>query len=352
MRFALDAEQQLLQDVIRATLERDAPLARIRQWGDSEDLAPFNHLAARQGWSGIGVDDHIGGQGGGMVERAILFEQLGRAAAPNGGLLTSMLALDCGVADKALIAGTTQVAVMHAADRSPDCLADIRVDGGSVAGTAALVLNAPAADQLVIPIATGPTVELWAVDASAATIADVRLVDRTRRLGEVTVNCPATPVAELTADRFQHAAARAATLVAADSLGLARRTLDLTVSYVREREQFGVAVGSFQAVKHAAAQMLVDIEATHSGVYYAAWALEHNQPDGEISAWIAKAFGTQTASKVADTALQLHGAIGYTWEYNLHVLFKRAKANVELYGPPRWYRGRIADALHLTSSPA
>jgi alkylation response protein AidB-like acyl-CoA dehydrogenase len=358
MRFAFDDEQQLLQETVRAALAREAPIDRVRAWTEENDYADFTALAARAGWTGLGVAETDGGQGGGLVEQAILFEEFGRAAAPSGGLLVTALAAEL-VHDASgalgpladALKGLEPLAVVWPAGRAPDrsvvAAANVRntLDGG-----AAFVLEAPGAHRLLVPAGAPGARSLWSVDAGGAgvTVSEQHLADRTRRFADVRLEAaPGERLGTLTEAALRNAASRGAVLVAAESLGLARRMLEMTVGYVRGREQFGVAVGSFQAVKHAAAQALVDIEAAHSGVYYAAWALESGRSDGPLHAWIAKAFVTEMAARTADLALQLHGAIGYTWEYDLHVFFKRAKAGVELMGSPRHYRDRVADALDL-----
>jgi alkylation response protein AidB-like acyl-CoA dehydrogenase len=151
---------------------------------------------------------------------------------------------------------------------------------------------------------------------------------------------------------MQAVAARGAVIVAADALGAAQRMLDMTVEYVADRRQFGVPVGSFQAVKHAAAEMLVAIEGTRAAVHYAAWAVAAGEPGAQLDAWVAKARAARAASFVADKALFLHGAVGYTWEHDLQLLFKRAKSDAELFGGPGLYEDRIANALALVPEPA
>lgn len=131
-------------------------------------------------------------------------------------------------------------------------------------------------------------------------------------------------------------------LVAADALGAAQWMLDTTVEYVKERKQFGVAVGSFQAVKHYAAQMIVPIEATRAAVSYAAWALDEGEDDAVLHAWIAKAYAADHLNDVADKALFLHGAIGYTWEHDLQLPFKRVKADAQIAGGAAGYHDRVA----------
>jgi alkylation response protein AidB-like acyl-CoA dehydrogenase len=142
-------------------------------------------------------------------------------------------------------------------------------------------------------------------------------------------------------------AAWAAVLVAADALGAAQRMLDLTVEYVGQRVQFGVAVGSFQAVKHAASEMVVAIEGTRAAGQYAAWAVGEHEPGALTEAWVAKSRAASAAVLVADKALFLHGAVGYTWEHDLQLLFKRAKSDAALLGGAAAYEDRIADALAL-----
>jgi alkylation response protein AidB-like acyl-CoA dehydrogenase len=184
--------------------------------------------------------------------------------------------------------------------------------------------------------------------AEAARVTPRLLVDRTRGVADVTLGTdPLERFEGVGPEAMRSVAAWAAVLVAADALGAAQRMLDLTVEYVGQRVQFGVPVGSFQAVKHAAAEMLVSIEGTRAAVHYAAWAVGAGEPRGEVDAWVAKARSARAASSVADKALFLHGAVGYTWEHDLQLLFKRAKSDAQLLGGPDLYDDRIADALEL-----
>jgi alkylation response protein AidB-like acyl-CoA dehydrogenase len=150
------------------------------------------------------------------------------------------------------------------------------------------------------------------------------------------------------ADLLPRAARRAAVLVAADSLGAMVRMLDMTVEYSGQRRQFGSAIGAFQAVQHAAAQMLVDVEAARSIVYLAAEAVDSGHPEAELYAAAAKAQVTAAGTRCADSALTVHGAIGYTWEYDLQLSYKRAWLDRELAGSPTVWNERLASALPLT----
>jgi alkylation response protein AidB-like acyl-CoA dehydrogenase len=170
-------------------------------------------------------------------------------------------------------------------------------------------------------------------------------VDRTRSLADVEIDGEARLVGSVSSPAFAAAANAAAVLVAADALGAAARALELTTHYVGERKQFGVPVGSFQAVKHAAAEMLVDVEAARSAVMHAAWAVGAEEADAARHASIAKAVACAGASRVADKALFLHGAVGYTWEHDLQFLFKRIKSDAQLFGSPDTHLDLLAAAL-------
>jgi alkylation response protein AidB-like acyl-CoA dehydrogenase len=202
----------------------------------------------------------------------------------------------------------------------------------------------------VVPAGTGDARELRLVDASAPGVSRTRrhLLDRSRSAADVTLD--RVPSARLTADGaavLRRASARAAVLVAADSLGAAERMLDLSVQYSRQRRQFGVPIGSFQAVKHAAATVEVGIEAARSAVHFAAASVDAGDPQSLLHAAAVKAQVTAEGARAADSALTMHGAIGYTWEYDLHLFYKRAMLDRELCGAPWAWNDLIADGLAL-----
>jgi alkylation response protein AidB-like acyl-CoA dehydrogenase len=345
MDLSFTDEQQFLRESVRGTVDREAPLARVRDWvlGEHVEHAHANAIAVRQGWTGIGIPEAAGGQGGHLLEVAILSEELGRGAVPGDALYATLLAAtalgqcetDAARAlTESLAAGEVKGALASPGGLPPDA-------GGP---ELALVLGAPAADVFVAW--DGDALELH--DAPPARVTARRLVDRTRAVGDVELgSAPSTRFDGVGPEAMRTVAAWAAVLVAADALGAAQRMLDLTIEYVGQRVQFGVPVGSFQAVKHAAAEMLVGIEGTRAAVHYAAWAVGEGEPGGELDAWVAKARAARTASAVADKALFLHGAVGYTWEHDLQLLFKRAKSDAELFGGAGVYDERIADALEL-----
>jgi alkylation response protein AidB-like acyl-CoA dehydrogenase len=197
--------------------------------------------------------------------------------------------------------------------------------------------------------------ELWLVDNAAEGVGvhPRPLLDRSRRVADVSLD-------EVTARRLDvdaHASmnemtSRAAVLVAADALGACERMLQLAVDYSKQRQQFGQPIGSFQAVKHAAAQMLVTVESSMSIAFYAAQSVEEHLAECATHAAVAKAQVTGHAADLADSALTLHGAIGYTWEHDLQLFYKRAKLDRVLFGTPAAWNERIADALALVHVPA
>ena len=359
MRVELTDEQEFLRDAVAGVVAREAKFAAVRAWTEQGDFAEADALAARQGWTGIGLDDASGGQGGGTLELAILAEQLGAGAVPwdrtlAGCLAAPVLAASGDEEARALATETAEgerVAVLAADGRRPIRPSrDTLGPGGVMSLRLRHVVAGADADELVVPVDAGDAVELRAVEAGATgvTVERRRLVDRTRSLADVELeNAPARSVGTIPKETLVRAASAAAVVLAADALGAAGRLLDLTTAYVVERRQFGVPVGSFQAVKHAAAEMLVDVEGSRAAVQHGAWAVDADVGAARLHAAIAKSHACSAAVRVADKALFLHGAVGYTWEHDLQFPFKRAKSDAVLYGSPDVYRDVIAAELDL-----
>jgi alkylation response protein AidB-like acyl-CoA dehydrogenase len=355
MRWELSAEQSDFRSVLADWLTESCASEPLRGWLDSGDHAAFESRFHADGWFGVGSAEELGGEGGGLVELALAAEELGRRAAPSSAWLGSMAALPALVtlpdAAKALLADglTTVLAVPAAAP--PGTRTTVSAADGVLSGTVRGVLAADRARRLVVPLADGGGValSLVEVDQPGIRLRDRALTDRTRTIADVELDgahSTAIPAADA-AGVLERSALRGAVLVAADSLGAMERMLDDTVEYVRQRTQFGVPIGSFQAVKHAAAEILVKVEAARSIVYLAAASVEAEHADAALHAAAAKAQACGAASAVADSALTLHGAIGYTWEHDLQLFYKRAKLNAELFGSPGVWNDRLADRLAL-----
>ena len=358
MRVDLSDEQEFLREAVAGVLAREAAPAKVRAWADARDTAAADELAVRQGWTGIGLDERLGGQGGGIIELAVMAQELGRTATPWDRLLGSALALQAlracdqtpGRELAAAIAEGERTAVLCADGRRiPAPWPESSLDGDGVLTLSADHVPGAAGADLVVAVTAGDRVRLLSVDAAQATVTPRPLVDHTRSLAAVALSeAASTDLGTIAPQEFSRAATAAAVLVGADALGAAAQLLETTVAYVADRRQFGVPVGSFQAVKHAAAQMLVDVEAARSAVRYASWAVDSGADDAAAWASIAKIGACDSAPHVADRALFLHGAIGYTWEHDLQFCFKRTKSDEPLFGGPDAHRDRIADGLALT----
>src|SRR5262249_36062419 len=249
----------------------------------------------------------------GTVELAVVAEELGYALAPSP--------LSATWAAKLLypeLSGRGTVAMWDGED------------GAKIA-----VPNADVADTIVVRDGE----RVFVVPASEATIEPARALDPTRPLFTV----HASGGEEITPDeRAWHAIA---VMAAADSVGVAARVTRMTVDYAKERKQFGRAIGSYQAVSHACAQMFLESEGARNVVYWAAWALDHDPDAAVMAAHSAKAYASDAAVNVCRSSLQVHGGIGFTWEHDLHLFLKRAEANAHAYGDARWHREQVAGIL-------
>ncbi|MEV0672566.1 acyl-CoA dehydrogenase family protein [Mycobacterium sp. NPDC050441] len=313
-------------------------------------------LLVSAGWIGLDAPEDAGGAGATFAEVAVICEELGRAAAATGYLGGAVLAIGALNAVRpnesrdallqAVVTGDTRavLALPGSGEAAPFDLATTRL-GWRVHGRAAFVPDAADAERLLLPArdADGMAVLVdVAADAPGLTVTDQPVLDETRRLA--TVSAEGVEVDEDAVWRFdgdaeaglRALAERAALAVACDSLGVAQAMLDATVSYTGVRHQFGRPIGSFQAVKHACADMLVQISVARQLVHA---AVESPGPR-EVS--MAKAHATEAAVEVAGKAMQLHGGIGYTWESGVHVFLKRAALNRSLFGSPAEHRARIS----------
>lgn len=323
-------------------------------------------LMAQAGWTGLEVPDGLGGAGATFAETAIVCTELGRAAGTSAYLGSAVLAVDvlnrlgssefrdqllAGVADGSSTAAAV-IGVEHETN-SPTTAFTIEVGdyGWRLSGAADFIPDADRDSHLLV-LADGPrgdpVVVVVPPGADGVDIVGQPVVDQTRRLARVAVT--ALPVQESAVWRFTTARGhpvgalldRAAVAVACDSLGLSEAMLTATVDYVGIRQQFGRAIGSFQAVKHACADMLVQISVARQLIAAAVDALAQGRDDAGLTTARAKAYACQCAVDVAGKAMQLHGGIGYTWDSGIHVYLKRAALNRSLFGSPAAHRRRIA----------
>ena len=359
MRWELSEEQSLFTTSLREWLGERAGSAAVRGWLDAGDLSSFERLFVGEGWAGVGFDEELGGQGGGSLELALTARELGRAAAPSSGWLQSAIVVPA-LADEptlmreALESGTTSALAVRA-DRIPSAAPSVASVAGRLRGRIPCVLGAARAQRLLIPVPDGDAVSLWLVDTAEAGVGihPRSLLDGSRDVGDVVLDDVTARRLEIDAAMaLSEIATRAAVLVAADALGAAERMLQLAVDYSKQRKQFGQPIGAFQAVKHAAAQMLVTVESAMSIVCYAAQSADEGLPERATHAAVAKAQVTRGCAELADSALTLHGAIGYTWEHDLQLFYKRTKLDRVLFGTPAAWNEHIAAALPLLPAMA
>jgi alkylation response protein AidB-like acyl-CoA dehydrogenase len=353
VQWKLSDEQSAYQETFRDWLAGVAPSAAVRTWFEARDSATFESRFRGDGWAGVGVPEEIGGQGGGLVELVLTAEELARVAAPSAAWLATVLALPA-LAGRAelveAVLGGEHVALLVPAEAVPDELPalDLGPDG-TITGSVPRVLAGDVARHLVVAVADGEKRELRLVTVGPETgVTPRRLLDRSRSVADIALDSAPSEPLDVDAEAvLREAAARAAVLVAGDSLGATERMLDLAVEYSKQRHQFGVPIGSFQAVKHAAATILVGVEAARSVVYFAAASVDAGAPQSAMHAAAAKAQVTAEGSRAADSALTMHGAIGYTWEHDLQLFYKRVRLDEQLAGTPHAWNERLADALEL-----
>lgn len=355
MHWELSDEQSLYADSVREWLAARAAPETVRAWLEAGDQRSLDNALIEDGWAGVGFDESVGGQGGGVLELALTARELGRTAAPSGCWLTRA------VADAALLGEPELAQAMHEqgeisavavrCDRIP-APSGLHWNDGRVSGEVPSVLGAEYAHRFLVPVRLPDGGLGLAVAERHSHEIQVRprdLLDRSRNAADVTFDSAPARLAECedVATTLNVVAHRAAVLVAADSIGAAERMLAMSVEYSKQRRQFGKPIGAFQAVKHAAAQMLVTVEAGYSVALFAAASLQDRAPESGIHAAAAKAQVTANVAALADSALTVHGAIGYTWEYDLQLFYKRAKLNRVLFGAPSAWNERIAAALPL-----
>ena len=282
------------------------------------------------GWVGLEVPDEFGGAGATFAETAVVCEEMGRAASATNYLGSAVLAV--GV-----------LKALQPSDTRDRLLTDVA--SGAVRLAVALesmdfVPDAEGADRILV--VTGDGVVTWRTRPSPPR----PVLDETRRLATVTTaDGEAAEVLQFDGDAVaavRRLHDRAAVAVACDSLGLSEAMLSATVGYAKVRQQFGRPIGSFQAVKHACADMLVSISVSRQLVSAAVQAVAEQRPDADVAAAMAKAHACGSAVDIAGKAMQLHGGIGYTWESGIHVYLKRAALNRSLFGSPAAHRKHLA----------
>jgi alkylation response protein AidB-like acyl-CoA dehydrogenase len=359
-----EVEEDLRASVRSLLTDRAAPpalLARIES-GEPYDLELWRTLAGDLGTAGLAVPEELGGHGASARETALVLEELGRSVAPVPFLGSAVLATSALLAaDTSLPAVTESLAKLAAGELTgalavplptppgADFPEAVTVSGRTLTGRVTSVVDAPAAELLVVP-ASGPGGPgLYTVDASLASVEPVTSLDLTRRIADVCLEgVAATPVAgpDRAPAAVAHALTTAAGLLASEQLGIAEWCLTETVGHLKGRYQFGRPVGSFQSLKHRLANLYVEVVNARAAARYAAVSLAANE-DVPIAVAVAQARCSGVAVHAAEEAIQLHGGIGMSWEHPAHLYLKRAKSDEIAFGTAGRHRAALAALVDL-----
>ncbi|OLL20292.1 MULTISPECIES: acyl-CoA dehydrogenase family protein [unclassified Rhodococcus (in: high G+C Gram-positive bacteria)] len=364
-------EQDELRSVVRRLLDTHSSEQHVRSFLDQSsgfDVTSWKLMADQIGVQALAIPEEYGGAGFGFAELAIVLEESGRA------LLCAPLLSTCVLATYALLlAEDSDAAAEHlpgiaagdtiatlaateggAAASEEDVRARAELHDGSyrVTGVKSYVLDGADADLLIVAARTDRGVSLFTVDAHAegVTTEPLSTLDRTRNLATITLDsAPASLLGTnghgwtIVTEVLEVGAAA----LAAEQVGGAARVLESTVEYAKMRQQFGRPIGSFQAIKHQLADMLVELESARSAAYYATGAVQAGSDDRSLASSIAKTYCSDAYYHIAAQSIQIHGGIGFTWEHPAHLYFKRARGSQTLLGSPGLHRNRIADLVGL-----
>lgn len=368
MSIALDEEQLEIAHTARAFLSRrssEAEVRRVMETSEGFDRGVWRKMAEELQLQGLLVPTWLGGAGLTQVELGVVFEEMGRALlcapylATVGLAVNAILAANDDAAEAELLPdiaeGRTIATLAYVegsrplASAAPSCQARRGRRGWTLRGEKDFVIDGAVAD-LVLVLANsheGPT--LFALEAAAVTAAPLRTLDLTRRVARLSfVDVPARVIGAAGAgsEIVERALALACVALSAEAVGAAQRALDMAVEHAGQRVQFSRPIGSFQAVKHSCADLLVEVECARALAYEAMRvATTEDSAELEVAASTAKAFCSEALMHVAEENIQIHGGIGFTWEHPAHLYFRRAKSTQLLLGDPAEHRLRVALAL-------
>lgn len=380
MDFGFSDEQDMLRQTARAFLEENCPSTFVRQMmeddkGYAQDL--WKQMADL-GWLGLAFPEEYGGQGFGFVDLAVILEEMGAALLPSPFLSSVLLAGQTillggseeqkqtylpKIADGSLIAtlAMTEPSGRFDAEGIADVWATPEGDGFRISGTKLFIPDAHVADVMVVAARTKEAgdksfgVSLFLVDSTNSGVSTTLLktMDQTRKQCEVVFDNVSVGrdrligMVDMGWPILRKVLNIATVALCAEMIGGAQRVLDLSVAYAKERVQFGRPIGSFQAIKHKCAEMMLQVESAKSAAYYAAWAVEEDVPEAPLAISMAKAYCSDAYRHTAGEGIQVHGGIGFTWEHDMHLYFKRAKYAEFTFGDATYHRELVAQELHL-----
>ncbi len=376
MNFGFTEEQELLHKTARDFLAEQSPMTRVREFLDAtgQGDAGLWQKMAELGWTGLALPEAHGGAGLAMVDLCIVLEELGRSLAPVPFLPTVIVGaaiLELGSDEQqgawlpGIAAGRTRATLALTEERGSDeaeaiSLAAVREgDGWRLEGSKLFVPDAGGADLLLVVARTGGEGErgvgafLVPAGAEGVSVTPMQSMDLLRPLSRVDLAGVRVPAEGLLGGdddawpRIERILDRARVMICAEMVGGAEKCLEESVRYAKERVQFGKPIGVNQAIKHKCADMLFQVESARSITYYAAWAAGEHNDEAPLTAAMAKAYASDAYRFVSAENIQVHGGVGFTWEYDCHLYFKRAKSDEAWLGDGIRQRERVATLLRV-----
>jgi alkylation response protein AidB-like acyl-CoA dehydrogenase len=371
MNFGFSEEQDELRRLVRRFLEEKSPESEVRRLmatDDGYDPAVWKQMADQLGLQAMLIPEAYGGAGFGHVESLVVFEEMGAALLCAPYFSTVALATNAllSAGDEAasqewlpaIAAGETIATLALTEDSGRWDLASITATANEAAGAWTItghknyVIDGHLADLILVAAVTPAGLSLFAVRGDASGLSKTRLatMDQTRK--QARLEFDATPATLVGTDGgagpvLERTLQLAAVALAAEQVGGAQRVLDNAVEYAKNRIQFGRPIGSFQAIKHKCADMLLEVESAKSAAYYGAWAADADDEELALAASLAKSYCSEAYFHCAGENIQIHGGIGFTWEHHAHLYFKRAKSSELLLGDPAYHRELLAQQLGI-----
>lgn len=379
MNFGFTEDQEALRDATRKFLDNECPTTFVRKMM-ADDTAHATELwkkIAQLGWLGIIVPEDFGGSGGSFLDLVVILEEAGKSLLPGPFFATALLGttaiLDGGSADQKstllpkIVEGNHIVTLALAEKSGRYDAAGVTISASAkgndfvLSGEKFFVPDAHVADQIVIAARTSQSgnpeegITLFLVDARAPGVATTQLktVDMTRRQCHVALQDVAVARSQVLGEVGQgwtilrRVLDQAIAGLCAEMVGTGQRALDMAVAYAKERVQFGKPIGSFQAVKHKCVDMMVQVENARSLTYYAAWTVDENVDEAKQAVPMAKAYCSDMTKTVTSEAIQVHGGIGFTWEHDMHLFYRRGLAGEAAFGSAPVHREIVAQTLNL-----
>jgi alkylation response protein AidB-like acyl-CoA dehydrogenase len=354
MQFGLSESQQILKNNARKFFAAECPMSEVRrimEADDAHDDKLWKHMA-EQGFLSVVIPEDAGGMGLGYVELAALAEEMGRALVP-GAFLSTLLAgaAISAAGSKSHLAeignGTKKatLALLEAnASWDPDAVA-MEANDGALTGEKLFVTDAGVADVIVVAVRDRGELALYAIQARQLAKSAMPAMDLTRRLHKVEFHGEHGELlarGDAARKALDHALDVATIALCAEMTGGMQRTMEIAVEYAKTRKQFGKPIGQYQAVQHQCADMLVWTESSRSAAYYAAWAMTEGIPEARTAVSVAKVYASDACREVGNRGVQVQGGMGFTWENDTHLFYRRAKASEIAFGDATFHRERIA----------